>query len=295
MPLLFFCRSACVQPGRVPRLPRARPKGQPPHRQTRGVSRQWSPEESHTTHLHRANHSPQPSHRGDSCSQGLLLPNLAPLLPLEGNLGVLNWDGLEHPSAYSHAPLFTRGHPAILGAPAADGGDLGPSGWPGQGRSERNPLLGAWASSVLPTLVPRKAGQDSFIGLQPPSRSPCLLRGTLPFQLEDLCSPASPRGPGGEGRRGRASARPSRPWGRALGVSRLETGHERQGHWVGSCLKVTNPREPPVRSQGTRSQAGRAARQGNQPCTPGCQDHCGVREEGAHVAMASSFARLLGD
>lgn len=99
---------------------------------------------SRTTHLHRANHSPQPSHCGDSCSQGLLLPNPRPLCSLWREIsGVLSWDGLEHPSAYSHTPLFTRDHPAILGAPAAAGGDLGPSGQPGQGRSERDPLLGA--------------------------------------------------------------------------------------------------------------------------------------------------------
>lgn len=70
------------------------------------------------------------------------------------------------------------------------------------------------------------------------------MRGTLPFQLEDLLSPTSPRGWGGEGRRGRASARPSRSRGGTLEVSRLEMGHERQGHWVGSCLKVTSPPEP---------------------------------------------------
>lgn len=117
MPLLFFCRSACVQPGRAPRLPRARPKGQPPHHQTRGISRQWSPEEE----LHDSSPQDQPLPAAFP-PWGQWLPGppasqpSVPLLPLEGNLGgpQLGWPGtpfslLARSAVHSGSPTHPRG------------------------------------------------------------------------------------------------------------------------------------------------------------------------------------------
>jgi len=125
---LVFCRRACVQPGRAPRLPRARPRGAASTLVSpRGFGGPWSPEEELHDSPPQGRPFQQPSHGGDRAApEASRSSTLGPSAPSGGKLRgpQPGWPGtplspLTCSAVHSGPPSGPRGSCCSGGGPGA--------------------------------------------------------------------------------------------------------------------------------------------------------------------------------